>query len=79
MKITHSKLIKAGFLEGTDMGDGRKEYYVQREDAKFWLWVDNGVYSIDLKWEGYGEPFTITFKTWEQLAATFLLFTNVEI
>jgi len=78
--ITREKLLNAGFESGTDMGDGRVEYYYQKIDTdcriekEFYLWHIDGKYIIELLWEGYESNIKIELKDWKELEMLFFAF-----
>lgn len=78
-KITKEKLISAGFISGTDMGDGRVEYYYQiwneygEIERDFYIWDMNGRFMLELEWEGYGTKIPIELKNWSELEQIFFL------
>jgi len=74
--ITKDKLLSAGFKSGTDMGDGRVEYYFQKGYKEFYLWDSNGKFTIDMRWEGYESEVTVEVQDWSELEMLFFAFTR---
>ena len=78
--ITKEKLLWADFESGTDMGDGRIEYYYQKIDTNgriekdFYLWEIDGKYILELLWEGYESEIKIEIKDWQELEMLFFAF-----
>lgn len=83
--ITRDKLLRAGFDSGTDMGDGRIEYYWQKVNTKlvlekeFYLWDMNGNFMLEMLWEGYESEINIEVQDWNELEMLFFAFTREKL
>ena len=74
-EITPEKLLQYGFSRGTDLGDGRVEYYIhlaKDPHIAFYVWDMNGTFTLPLRWEGYEMPVEITLKDWWHLEDLFV-------
>lgn len=84
-KISKEKLLSAGFNLGTDMGDGRIEYYYQKVDKgglilqDFYLWDINGKFTLELLWEGCESEVSVELIDWKELELLFFAFMRIKL